>query len=251
MICSRERTSGTVPGYSWKGYTLMTSKNKPEQSWELLTRRFSAPRMEPYLIHSNGDLDLALDLFEWNTEISLQIWEIIALLEVALKNTLDYQLSRWAKREQCVKSWIYDEKNVLKGLNGQKGVYVSIQKTMKRLENQNIPISQDSVVAGLGLEFWVNLISKRYLFVWPTLIYGFPNLPQRNQLNVHETLQDILRIRNRIAHHDRVWRLNLDYYLESLCSVAAFIDWDFYDYIQPQVSSTRTSILYALGRFKI
>jgi hypothetical protein len=206
--------------------------------------------MEPYKVHANGDLEIAFELFEWNTEISLQIWEIVYFLEVALKNTLDKQLTRYAVRESYKLSWIHDEKDVLKSGQGDKGVYGSLKKTLDRLKSKNIPITQDSVVAGLGLEFSVNLVSKRYLVLWPTLLLGFPNLPQRSQVNVHEPLQDLLNIRNRIAHHDKLWRLNIEYFLESFCNIAAYMDWEFYDLIQSKVYAAQSNYDNASIRFE-
>ncbi len=59
-------------------------------------RWLSQPRHGVYLAASQGDPQLALDLYEWNAEISAALLRDLAHLEVGLRNAYDRALSaRW------------------------------------------------------------------------------------------------------------------------------------------------------------
>jgi hypothetical protein len=59
-------------------------------------RWLSQPRHAVYLAASQGDPQLALDLYEWNAEISAALLRDLAQVEVGLRNAYDRALSaRW------------------------------------------------------------------------------------------------------------------------------------------------------------
>jgi hypothetical protein len=71
------------------------------ESWTVragpwVERWLSQPRHAVYLTASQGDPQLALDLYEWNAEISAALLRDLAHLEVGLRNAYDRSLSaRW------------------------------------------------------------------------------------------------------------------------------------------------------------
>ncbi len=71
-----------------------TSGPPPPGPW--VERRLSQPRHAVYLTARAGDPQLALNLYEWNAEISSALMRDLAHLEVGLRNAYDRALSaRW------------------------------------------------------------------------------------------------------------------------------------------------------------
>ncbi len=66
-------------------------------------------------------------------------------------------------------------------------------------------------MANLTLGFWLSLFRIRYEQVlWPKLLEPvFPHCPrnQRTRQNAYLRLDQIRRLRNRVFHHEPIWRL--------------------------------------------
>jgi hypothetical protein len=60
-----------------------------EIPWGVVERTLSPPRMARYLVDAQGDEHLAIALCEWNNELGAAHWQLISLVEVALRNSID------------------------------------------------------------------------------------------------------------------------------------------------------------------
>jgi hypothetical protein len=58
----------------------------------------SAPRMSTYLTACNSDVEAAVELYRWNLDISMALFESIHYLEVATRNKIDVALTGLAGR---------------------------------------------------------------------------------------------------------------------------------------------------------
>jgi hypothetical protein len=58
----------------------------------LLERRISADRLAPYKLAVGGDLAAALDLYQWNAELSAAFWVVLGHLEILVRNVMHEQL---------------------------------------------------------------------------------------------------------------------------------------------------------------
>lgn len=65
----------------------------PPSGTAALVRHISAARLSTYLTACGGDLDDAVALYAWNSEIAGALWEHLGRVEVALRNTLDARLA--------------------------------------------------------------------------------------------------------------------------------------------------------------
>ena len=66
----------------------------------------SAERLSPYLEECNGDIDKALELYEWNASLGQFLMRDISHFEVALRNAYnDIMESRWDGEEH----WLLDD----------------------------------------------------------------------------------------------------------------------------------------------
>ena len=55
---------------------------------------FSTERLEPYLRRHNGNFEKALEHYKANIEISESFYPGLSILEIGLRNNLNYQLQR-------------------------------------------------------------------------------------------------------------------------------------------------------------
>jgi hypothetical protein len=59
-----------------------------------IERIISSERLEPCLRHHNNDFDKAVEHYKANIEISEAFYPMLSILEVGLRNNMDYQLTR-------------------------------------------------------------------------------------------------------------------------------------------------------------
>lgn len=241
MIGSLSRNTGTVPEYVRERYNSMPTPVNNNPHWAVFERNFSSPRMNPYLKRADFDENKAVELFEWNLEASLKFWPLIAHTEVALRNALAVQMNKLAIKNSYSKHWTEDEKGLLGSFkqNPRQTTYGEIIKAKGRISKKKIQLSPDQIIAELSLGFWSNLVSSTFTNIWPDLLNAFPNIPQRSQINVTEPLLDLKFLRNRIAHHEKIWNLDLNYYLASIQNLNYYLDQDLIDYTDFMVINAR------------
>ena len=68
--------------------------------YERLRDLLSAERLGSYLWASDGDLEKAFALYEWNIEASAAALSLSAMVEVVVRNSLDAQMRNWAASRQ-------------------------------------------------------------------------------------------------------------------------------------------------------
>lgn len=164
----------------------------------------------------------ALGLYQWNEELSAVLFRTISLVEVVLRNQFHQAMSR---RYGAV------------GGNGSRDWYVHVAlSTLSKSKIQDITHhkrggqllprvpapSPDDVVSGLTFGFWPHLLDltvdlHRQPVAWgPILVDVLPGHRQRQasywaKLKHRDALFARLdlcnELRNRIAHHEPIWKL--------------------------------------------
>lgn len=170
-------------------------------------RWLSAERLAPYLADCGGDIGRALDLYEWNARLGQVLMRDISHFEVALRNAYDRVMSEaW---EGC---WLLDDasparKPVMRrskrgALDANRINRRTIDAVVDRLPSG---ASTGSIVANLTLGFWVHLSDRsREAVIWRTALYrAWPRGTDRRKLQPR--LEGILRVRNRVAHAERLF----------------------------------------------
>ncbi len=174
----------------------------------------SAERFAPYLESCDGDVGKALDLYRWNVSLGQFLMRDISYFEVALRNSYNAVMeARWDGEAH----WLLDDKSparrpvVRKSNKGETDVNrvnrIIIDKATDGLPKD---FSIGSLVAGLTLGFWVHLTDRsREAVIWRTGLYeAWPK--GANRAKLQECLDGILRIRNRIAHNERLFNPKRD-----------------------------------------
>jgi len=168
-------------------------------------RIMSTTRMNRYLISCGNNSRKAMTLYRKNLRLSQELFTIISCFEVALRNGINSHYSSlygsdWL-RDSISTGGIFDNA----GCRRAKDV---INKMLAKLSGN---YTSSKLLTEMDFGFW------RYLFAQPqyyaggqTLLRIFPSKPpssqtmQYNQTFVFHQLEQINRLRNRIAHHEPV-----------------------------------------------
>ncbi|MGJ3264522.1 MAG: hypothetical protein ACFE0R_14935 [Salinarimonas sp.] len=97
---------------------------------------------------------------------------------------------------------------------------------MRRLANRRLTPSPGQVVAGLSFGFCVALLQKRYVPpLWSRhLALAFPHLPAaRTRRDLAEGARKVADLRNRISHHEPIFRNDISKDFSELMELLAWI----------------------------
>ena len=186
--------------------------------------------MRTYLVAMNGDREKALNLYTWNTALCAAFYGPLQGLEVALRNAMHRQLTA-----RYGSAW-YD--NPAAGLDA--GCLDRIAAAKYEIERSGQAARSGRIVAGLSFGFWVSLLrsggridsvgrkADYEATLWrPALRGAFPHREPLTRKQAHGPLEHLRTLRNRIAHHEPIFRRRLDKDYQSILDVT--------DWISPEV----------------
>lgn len=183
-------------------------------------RWLSPARFAPYLSSCGGDADRALDLYLWNVGLCQILVADISHFEVALRNAYDRALCEgWEGSEH----WLLDDASPVRApimrtskskrlLDVNVANRKAILQAQGRSHDRNDP---DQVISNLMMGFWAHLTDRsRERDLWiPYLHTAWPKGTDRAELN--RTIYAINKVRNRVAHNERLFDPARDEYLPS------------------------------------
>lgn len=178
-----------------------------KRSW--IDKWLSRDRFSPYLITCDGDIDRALALYEWNLSLGQVLMRDISHFEVALRNAYnDVMESCWEGESH----WLIDEASPVRRpvmRRSASGMLDSNRVNRKTIDAavRTLPhgYASGDLVANLTLGFWVHLADRsREAAIWRTHLFrAWPRGTRRAELQ--ERTYGILRVRNRVAHGERLF----------------------------------------------
>jgi hypothetical protein len=171
-------------------------------SYTAIESRLSAARMTPYLSAVGRDRDGALDLYLWNLKISGAFYVDLSTTEVVLRNAIDGALqSRFGRG----RSWFDNVR-----LNQSGTDHLNAATTRVRVAGHG---THDDVVAQLSFGFWRSLLTRYYrATLWPAIRPVFLADPSRQSPRpegIFQMVDQLGYLRNRIAHHETIFRRDL------------------------------------------
>ena len=157
----------------------------------------SETRFATYLAHGAGDEALAWRLYEWNLEVSSALMTPLNMLEVTLRNRLYEGGAR-----PFGSNWLTTSTHLRTGDRGM------VTDACDYLIRRNSPVNPGAVIAELAFGFWVGLLANHYdqTLRRQGLHRAFTRGANRPYL--HDQLDRVRTLRNRIAHHEHL--LNRD-----------------------------------------
>ncbi len=169
-------------------------------AFHALERAFSPERMQTYLAAAGGDHATALRLYARNAQLGAAFHGPLQAFEVALRNAMHARLE-----ERYGRRWY---------TNPAAGLDSHAHDSMAGVLRHGAGVqTADRFVASMSLGFWVRLVGRGGSVnggrkadydrtLWrPALHRAFPGHPRRQ---VQQRLNDLRRLRNRIAHHEPI-----------------------------------------------
>jgi hypothetical protein len=201
-----------------------------------------------YLTATAGDREAALQLYEWNAQVGAALLHDLGHIEIGLRNAYDTALGRAATRS-C--HWLYSADTVLfpPMTRARSGIRVDVNAKPRRQIADAIAAAggqfaqPGKIIAELGFGFWRYLSSARHeKTLWvPYLHRAFP--PGTNRRTVDRRVGRLHEVRNRAAHHEPLFRIDLGQILSrDVVGLAELIDPALAVYVN--ATSTLPELLY-------
>lgn len=169
----------------------------------------SVPRLQRFMMPPNYTTRVkALQLYQWNAEISAAFMVPLHICEVSVRNGISDTIER-----VYGPTWWAAGSGFERSLSDPARAY-SPRRDLERARRGHVTAGK--VVAELKFMFWISLLTSRFEGrLWSRWIGTyFPNLPphlalgQRRQ-ELYGQLNVVRILRNRIAHHEPIFPRNL------------------------------------------
>jgi hypothetical protein len=190
----------------------------------------SAERFNAYRVSPSESEAETIKRYLYNTELCSTFYIPLHIMEIGLRNTLNYSISQEYGVNWLTQGILHDRE--------QNSVEEAIQNLKKRKE----PCHTGKIIAELTFGFWASLLYQKYdapsfkiagkAVIWPYCIKEtFPYMPKRDRTrkNAEKKIEGIRKFRNRIFHHEPIWKINL---IEKHNEILEVISWFYKDYNQ-------------------
>ena len=195
----------------------------------IVERIISKERLEPYLNYHMNDLSKAIAHYKSNILISESFYPLLAVLEIGLRNSIDYQLTKRFND----KEW-YDNKEFVKIATRFQIDRISQART--NIYSEKKEITPGRIISELSFGFWTSLFDTKFeMTLWKNLRLAFPNCPKniRKRNTMSSKFNGIRKLRNRIFHHEAItWNLNvLNLYKDEIIQGIGWLNKDLLEWI--------------------
>ena len=166
-----------------------------------IERILSIERFQRYRNAAAGDIPLATELYQLNIEVSECIFGVLHIAEVSIRNSMHNALTTYSGSQD----W-FRPGSVLPGIARPIPYTMPMQKMIdKALRTVGRSASSGKIIAEITFGFWTSLLASRFQqSLWvPCLHRAFPNFGGPPRI-LHRRMETLQRLRNRIAHHERV-----------------------------------------------
>jgi hypothetical protein len=198
-----------TPGLNTSGYAEMQDISiENDEAIKAFVLSISKPRLSKYLQISDGDVRKALQIYNWNTRLSQSLYFPLQYWEITLRNKLnDFLIFKYGP------SWhlsLAANRNFIS--QDQKRIVDVIERLS--IGGGGMRPTTDQVVAELSAGFWVSQFAKRYdaHYNWRNNLKFriFLNDPNIAREFAHRACLRLLELRNRVAHHEPIFHLDLN-----------------------------------------
>lgn len=168
---------------------------------------------------------IALDLYAWNAQVSAALLAPLHICEVVVRNAISEAIeaqygSNWYQSPGFEQSLPWSKI----GYNQKK----DLQDARKKLQAKGM-LTAGKLIPELKFVFWQKMLTGRHdPRLWNTyLTQIFPNLPSGQSISqsrqaLYDDLEHIRKLRNRIAHHEPVFKRNLTDDFQKVSNLVSF-----------------------------
>lgn len=168
----------------------------------------------------SGDLEQALDRYRWSHAMAAELWTLIGHFEVLLRHRIDTLMIEHCREKERGIPWF-----MLPDLLNESGTQ-DVAKVITRLQKHN-KVSRDQIIAGQDFGFWKSLFGSDYDELWKRCLYrlideGSSEYGLRKDVMID--LEEIRKLRNRVAHHDSLANVPLADSVHRILKLASAIN---------------------------
>lgn len=189
----------------------------------------SAPRIGTYLAATRGaPADVAaVALYAWNTQVSAALLHPLSVCEVVIRNAASEALER-----QYGANWPWHP-GLIRNLPAPNPPAFNprreLQRAVQAATGAAGVATTGRVIAELKFKFWETLFTGRFdRTLWNAhLLAVLPNLAGRGPIptlrrQVHDDLEELRTLRNRIAHHEPIFARPLTTHLAKIMRLVSY-----------------------------
>jgi len=203
-----------------------------------IPKTLSNPRFATYLQHCNNDKKAALQLYQWNLELSSAFIVPLHFLEISIRNAVVEGLE-----SVHTQNWAWNQGYIRSLPNPRRGY--SPQRDLIQASSAHQP-TIGKVVAELKFVFWEKMFTTRHdARIWDNHINNvFPyapntmTVPQLRQ-KIYDDIFIVRKLRNRIAHHEPIFTRNLQADYDKIYELISWRDTHTADWMDGLQSVTR------------
>lgn len=200
----------------------------------------STERLRRYVIAAGHDDDRALRLYEWNANVNASLLHDFAHFEVGVRNLYDRGLM--LSLQPGEDHWLDEiplRRLFPRPYGGDKRSRNDVDKARERAERSGSHHAPPgAILAEMMFGFWASLTAQRlHSTVWPYLAQVLPDQTDRTRL--HESMTQLNKTRNRVAHHEPVDPANVETTLRRMKRIAGYVSPEFADHLEA-MSTVRT-----------
>lgn len=197
--------------------------------WQILEAKLSTPRMARYLTSHQGEHDRATAAYVHNMKIAEAWVSLFHVLEVALRNGIQKELTFAYSRRDWYEAWPDSDDPGLKKLYGK------IAEAKRELRARKVAVTADNIVAELSFGFWTSLFNRTTIIgLSKPLMRVFHHCPKgmRKPDNIRARLNKGRDLRNRCFHHEPLlWQPLLQLHRDML-EIIQWIDPGLHEWIK-------------------
>lgn len=162
-------------------------------------RWLSTGRLGIYTAATGGDLDRALELYDWNARATAACLHDIGHLEVLLRNRYDAHLTRHSPGWTSQYDALWTQTTGRPQTQTLQMKANAISKTSLFKAGRGGATTHGHIVANLTFGFWANLtLGERVDTIWTPILS--PVFPGAARGPVHDSIRKLNIFRNRLAH---------------------------------------------------
>lgn len=190
-----------------------------------IKRTLSAARLGTYesVVGLNGNplsTEHALKLYGWNAQVSAAFFSPLHLCEVVIRNAVSNALEqKYGVNWPWSSSFEGSLPNPTRGYNPRKDLINSRRRMA----------TTGKVIPELNFVFWQKMLTSRFdSRLWNDHLHQvFPNHEAGTTVSalrcrLHNDLEQVRKLRNRIAHHEPIMQRNLDDDFNKISSLIGF-----------------------------
>ena len=167
-----------------------------------LEKVLSSARLHPYLLWTDNNIGDAISLYKLNLKTSASLLAILHILEITLRNAINECLTKAWDDKWYMRTEIVSNESQKKRLS-EVVFWLSQQSNNKEITNFQI-------VSNLNFGFWTTLFCRDYNLLWGKHLRKiFESGKPIQRKDISDALNELRKLRNRVAHYERVIHLNL------------------------------------------